>query len=45
MAERFPNGQETLWEKDKLTLEQFVLSPECFQKELYGCRHVKPGLV
>ena len=40
MAERFPNGQKTLWEKDKLTLEQFVLSSQCFQKDLY-CRHVK----
>ena len=32
MAERFPNGQKTLLEKDKLLLEQFVLFPQCFQK-------------
>ena len=40
MAERFPNRHKMLWEKDKLTLEQFVLSSQCFQKYLY-CRHVK----
>ena len=40
MAERFPNRQKTLWEKHKLTLEQFVLSSQCFQKDLYY-RHVK----
>ena len=40
MAERFPNRQKTLWEKHKLTLEQFVLSSQCFQKDLY-CRHIK----
>ena len=40
MAERFPNRQKTLWGNHKLTLEQFVLSSQCFQKDLY-CRHVK----
>ena len=40
MAERFPNRQKTLWEKHKLTLAQFVLSSQCFQKDLF-CRCVK----
>ena len=38
MAERFPNGQKTLWEKDKVTLEQFVLSSQCFQKDVLQTR-------
>ena len=34
MEERFPNGQKTLWEKAKSTLEQFVPSSQSFQKVL-----------
>ena len=45
MAERFANGQKTLWEKDKFTLEQFVLSSQCFQKKLVLQTCKKPGLV
>ena len=40
MAERFPNGQKTLLEKDKLILEHFCPFPTVFSKDLY-CRHVK----
>ena len=44
MAERFPNRQKTLLEKDKLILEQFVLYPQCFQKTCTADTK-KPGLV
>ena len=44
MAERFPNGQKTLWKKHKLTLEQYVLSSQCFKKTCTADMY-KPGLV
>ena len=43
MEESSSNRWKTLWEKEKLLVEQFVLFP-VFSRDLY-CRHVKPGLV
>ena len=32
MAESYPNGLKTLWEKEKFArYEQFLLFPQCFQ--------------
>ena len=32
MAESYPNGLKTLWEKEKL---QFLFYPQCFQKACF----------
>ena len=36
MAESYPNGYKTLWEKEKIACyEQFLLFPQCFQKACF----------
>ena len=40
IAESFPNGWKTMWEKEKLLLRAISSFPTLFLKDLY-CRHVK----
>ena len=36
MAASYPNGYKTMWEKEKLLVnEQFLLFPQCFQKACF----------
>ena len=35
MAESYPNGYKTLWEKKIARYEQFLLFPQCFQKACF----------
>ena len=45
MAESYPNGLKTPWEKEKLLVtKQFLLFPQCFQKAC-SVDTQKPGLV